>query len=357
MSVSYRTSPGITDSIDPEIDGLVAELRLARHRVIHRTVLVLGVVVAIGLGGLVLAVVLGGSSRITLAEIPSAAIGQGSSLANFVVFETRMPRAVTAVLAGALFGLSGVIYQRLVDNPLATPDILGISAGASCGAVIVLVGGGSGLAVQGAALIGAVLAAGLIFVLGWQSSGGTYRLVLMGIGIAACFSALTGYLLILADAIAIERAVRWMIGSLNGASWRDTAILGISLAVGLVAASWLGRQMGPLRLGAILATGVGVGVGPVRLAALLLGAALAAAATSITGPIGFLALVCGPIAARLLPASGLFPPALFGAVLLVWADVAAQNAAVLSPVPTGLLTAVFGAPVLIYLLIRPRTDA
>jgi iron complex transport system permease protein len=300
-------------------------------------------------------VVVGGSADIPLSDIPLAAIGRGEGLAHYVVFETRMPRALTAVLAGALFGLAGQIYQRLVGNVLATPDILGISAGAAAAATAVLTLGIVGVGVQLAAVGGSLVVGIAVFALSWRGGVAPYRLVLVGIGLGACASAVTTYLVTRADEMSVERALRWMIGSLSGADWQGVGILAATFALGGVAAIALAPALRTFALGDDLAAGLGTRVSRVRFGALLLGAALAAIATSITGPIGFVALVSGPLASRLTGrADAPLVAATVGAAVVSAADLISQTAPLIAPVPTGSITAIVGAPVLIYLLIRTR---
>ncbi|WP_432511462.1 FecCD family ABC transporter permease [Kineococcus sp. SYSU DK001] len=345
----------------PGLAEVVRDLHLGRRRERRRGLTVTAATLAVLLLGLSGEVLLGGSADLDLADVPTALVGRADGLAHFVVHETRLPRALTAALAGALLGLSGVVYQRLTSNVLATPDVIGISAGASAGAVAALVGvgagtGAAGVAVQAGAVLGAALAAVVVFGLSWGRRSATYRLVLMGIGVGACATALTSYLLTLADATTSQRALRWMIGSLAGASWTDVRTAAAVLAAGVLAVLALDPVLRTLRLGDPLATALGTRVLVVRVCALLLGAVLAATATSVTGPVTFVALVAGPVAARLLPQPGPLLPGLVGACVLVLADVAAQSAPLVSPVPTGVVTGLVGAPVLVFLLISRRTD-
>lgn len=336
---------------------VVEAIRGQRRRRLLHAVLTGAAVVAVLLAGLAAEVFVGGTADIELSEIPAALIGQGAGLANYVVFETRFPRALSALLVGALFGLAGVVYQRLISNVLATPDIIGVSAGASTGAVAVLAGAATtGLAVQAGAVVGAAFAAALIFGLSWRKGSSTYRLVLVGIGVGACFSAVTSYLLVFADAATSTRAMRWMIGSLSGVEWDEVGVLLVVLLVGAVAVVAINPALETIRFGDPLAATLGTRVQVVRIAALLLGATLAAIATSVAGPVAFVALVSGPIAARLFPGSGPLPAGLVGATVLVLADVAAQTAPFISPVPTGVLTGLVGAPILVFLLINRKAD-
>lgn len=334
---------------------VVTRLRLLERRDRRRAAIVVGALFAVAVGLVSVEVLVGGSADIPLADVLPAALGSGDGLAHYVVHETRMPRAVTAVLAGALFGLAGQISQRLIGNVLATPDVLGISAGAAAAATAVLTLGLVGIGVQVAAVVGAVVVGVAVFTLSWRGGVAPYRLVLVGIGMGACASAITTYLVTRADEMSVERALRWMIGSLSGSDWPGVAVLMLALLVGGTAVVLLAPALRTLALGDDLAAGLGTRVARLRFGALLLSAALAAIATSITGPIGFVALVSGPLASRLTrrPDAPVVAAAV-GATVVVAADVIAQTAPFIAPVPTGSITAVVGAPALVYLLVRTR---
>jgi len=298
------------------------------------------------------------SDRIAIGDVIPAVFGARDGLVDTIVFRNRAPRLAVGALAGALFGMSGAMYQRLVDNPLATPDVIGISAGAGAGAVLTIyLGARFDGALQVGGLLGAAAAATLVFVLSWRGGGvSSYRLILVGIGVGALFAAATGYLLARTDELGTETANRWLTGSLNGAGWGDARLLAVTLvatSIGLVA---LRRSLTGLALGPTVAAGLGVRVQRSRLAILGVGAVAAALATSVTGPIGFIALVSGPLAARACrvpEAPGV--AGLFGAVCVLAADLLAQRAPVVAVVPIGAVTAVVGAPVLVVLLVGQRS--
>ncbi|WP_347730289.1 iron ABC transporter permease [Streptomyces sp. CAU 1734] len=347
----------------------VRAVTLARMRSSHRgrnrrtTAVSTGLVAGL-LALFAASVLLGGLGRVDPADVVPAAFGLRDGLADYVIFETRIPRALAALLAGALFGISGAIYQRLIRNPLATPDIVGISAGAGAGATTVFLFAPAPVLVAGfgaptAAILGSFVLLGLIHVL--SSRGGqvdTYRLVLVGIGMSAICTAYTNYLFTVADKHSIAIAMRWLIGSVNGVDWTGVTTLATGFAVCGLCALLLNRSLGSMSLGDELATGLGTHVGRARTAALLLGAAAAALATSVVGPIGFVSLVSGPIAVRLVGSDrALGLSALVGAVLVLGADVLAQNAPLISPVPTGVLTALLGAPYFVWLILRRRQEA
>ncbi|MEU1282558.1 iron ABC transporter permease [Streptomyces sp. NPDC005805] len=341
-------------------EAVVARLRAGRRSHNRRTAVVATVCTVLLLGLTAAALLLGGVGKVDPADVLPAAFGLRDGLADYMIFQIRMPRAMAALLSGALFGLAGALYQRLIRNPLATPDIVGISAGAGAGATTVLLfaPGVFALGAPVAAVAGSFVLLAAVHALSWHRGVDTYRLVLVGIGLSAVCTAYTNYLFTVADENSIAIAMRWLIGSTAGADWDGVTTLATGLAVCLTGAALLHRPLTGLSLGDQLATGLGTRVTPARVTALLVGAAAAALATSVVGPIGFVSLVSGPIAARLVGgdrAIALAP--LIGAVIVVGADVLAQNAPLISPVPTGVLTALLGAPYFVWLILRRRQGA
>ncbi|WP_067480313.1 FecCD family ABC transporter permease [Actinomadura hibisca] len=334
-----------------------ALLRRRRHAAARRTAALVTLLAALLVGLLAVALTVD-LKRVPLSEVAPAALGLRDGLADYVIFKIRMPRALTAVLAGALFGLSGVLYQRLIRNPLATPDIIGVSAGAGAGALTMLVllpALPHGMTL--AALAGAFAAVGVIHTLSRRrGTVDTYRVVLVGIGLSALFTSYHTYLFTLADDQDQATAMRWFVGSAAGADWTSVTILAWSLGACALGAVLLERPLSGLTLGDEMATGLGARVPLARTATLLLGAAAAALATSVVGPIAFVALISGPIAARLAGADRAgWLAAPVGAVLVLASDVIAQHAPVISPVPTGACTALIGAPYFVWLILRRTT--
>ncbi|MEU3601442.1 iron ABC transporter permease [Streptomyces sp. NPDC006798] len=347
--LTKRPEPALT------ADRTAALLRAGRRRR-NRRAAVVATVLAVLLGALLTAsVLLGGIGRVDPADVLPAAFGLRTGLADYMIFQLRVPRALAALLAGALFGLAGAIYQRLIRNPLATPDIVGISAGAAAGATTVLLyaPGAFALGAPVAAVTGSVVLLAAVYLLSYRGGVDTYRLVLVGIGLSGVCTAYTNYLFTLADEQSMAIAARWMIGSVAAADWEGVSTLAVGLAVCAGAAVLLHRPLGGLTLGDQLATGLGAKVARTRVGVLLVGAAAAALATSVVGPIGFVSLISGPIAQRLVGeerAIALAPP--IGAVVVLAADVLARHAPVISPVPTGVLTALLGAPYFVWLILR-----
>uniref|UniRef100_UPI003F49B3BE FecCD family ABC transporter permease n=1 Tax=Streptomyces chartreusis TaxID=1969 RepID=UPI003F49B3BE len=342
------------------LESTVARLRTARRAHNIRTVVATAVLVVLLLGLTAASVLLGGVGNVEPGDVLPAALGLRDGLADYLIFQLRMPRALAALLAGALFGLAGALYQRLIRNPLATPDVVGISAGASAGAATVLVFAPAAFAFGPslAALAGAFALLAVVHVLSWQRGVDSYRLILVGIGLSAACTAYTNYLFTVASEDSVTMVMRWMIGSTNGADWPGVRTLAIGLALCLAGAAALHRSMNGMALGHQLAVGLGTRVARARVAALLVGATAAALATSVVGPIAFVSLISGPIAVRLVGgdrATALAP--LVGSVLVIGSDVLAQNAPLISPVPTGVLTALIGAPYFVWLILRRRPGA
>ncbi|SCY07962.1 FecCD family ABC transporter permease [Paracoccus tibetensis] len=274
--------------------------------------------------------------------------------AGFTVGQLRLPRAVVAVLAGASFGLGGAAFQVMLRNPLASPDIIGVSAGASAAAVFAIVF----LGMDGAAVSVLAIAAGmgvalLIYLLSFRNGVTGARLILVGIGISAMIHSFIAYALARAPAWSLQEAMRWLSGSLNAARIEQAGPLLAALVLcgGLILSRR--RDLEMLRMGDNMAAALGVRVAAVRLSVMLGAVGMIAVASSITGPIAFVAFLAGPIALRITGPHGsvLVPAALVGAVLVLGADYAGQF---LLPAryPVGVVTGALGAPFLLWLIIR-----
>ncbi|MFI6175915.1 MULTISPECIES: FecCD family ABC transporter permease [unclassified Nonomuraea] len=327
--------------------------------------------VAVSVTGLVLLVVLMalnmriGDLPMSLTEVLQGTFDVNSA-AHFVIMELRLPRALTGALVGAALALSGAIIQSIARNPLASPEILGVTTGASVTVVAGVVASGSvyggtsgllaSLGVPALALLGGLLGAAVVYGLAWRRGLDGYRLVLVGIGVAAVFTNVKFWLLTVGDVNDTGRAMVWISGSLNGRGWEHVVPVALALAV-LIPATLLGtRSLDALRFGDDVVTALGVRVNAARALLILAAVLLAAVATASAGPIAFVALASPQIALRL--ARSARPPllcsAVTGAVLTAGADLIART--VFSPIelPVGIVTAVLGAPYLIHLIWRAR---
>ncbi|MGH3693988.1 MAG: FecCD family ABC transporter permease [Pseudonocardiaceae bacterium] len=328
-----------------------------RPRMIAVTVLGLALLV------LVAAVNIGrGDFPISIGEVLGVLLGGGDSAQQFIVLELRLPRTLTGVLVGAALGLSGAILQAIARNPLASPDFLGFTTGASAAAVTVIVLGGNAgavgatLAMVGvpiAALVGGLGTAALVYALAWRRGIEGYRLVLVGIGIDAIARASISWLLVIAQIYAAAQATVWLVGSLNGRGWEHVVPVALALGVLVPVALLLTFGLGALQFGDDTARGLGLRVNWTRSALIVVAVVLAAVAASSAGPIVFVALVVPQICQRLIGAARppLLTSAVYGGLLTVTADLIARTV-LGSELPVGIVTAVLGAPYLLYLLAR-----
>lgn len=345
--VSTVGSPSLLAVRSATIERLAA-LRGAHRR---RALLVGGVLGALLLAVTSLALVLG-AVPLSVAEVVAALLGRDDAPV-FIVTGLRGPRAALAILVGAAFGIAGALLQAVVRNPLASPDIVGVTGGASAAAVLAIAAGASGAVISGSALLGALTAAAAVFLLSGHGVAGA-RFVVIGIAVAFLATGVLGYALTRASLTAAQSAFFWLVGSVGSPSPEDLLFV-LAVLAGASVALVLGRR----RLGAQALdddTARSLGAHPVmtRVGAITLSSVLAAVAVAVAGPIAFVAFVSGPVARRLRgggPALG--TAALVGALLVLSSDLVAQHLipGQLQP-PVGLVTGAIGAPFLIYLLVR-----
>lgn len=271
---------------------------------------------------------------------------------DFIIAQLRLPRVALATAVGLAFGAAGCVFQTLLRNQLASPDIIGVSTSAAVAGVIgVTVLGLSQWETSLLALVLSLLTAAGMFALAYRSGFSATRLILTGLGVAAFGQAIITWTLSVASAHDLPAATRWMSGSLNDASPATVSPVALAVALLLPVALILTHRLDVLRFGDDLARSLGVPVTSARVALLLAAVGLIAVGTAAGGPIAFVAFLSGPIATQLVGAST--PPvvqsALVGAVLVAGADVISQH---LLPVayPVGVLTGAVGAPYLLYLL-------
>jgi iron complex transport system permease protein len=281
---------------------------------------------------------------------------------DLIVWQLRVPRALLAALVGAGLGLVGTAVQALVRNPLADPYLLGISNGASLGAVAAIVlglgaGGTLGLGLSGAAFAGALATFALVWAVARRGGGfAPLRLVLAGVAIGQFLSGFTSYLVLRAgDEQQTHSVLFWLMGSLSGADWELLAVPAVAVPL---AGLWLqarARGLNALLMGDETAAGVGIDVTRLRRELFAVTSVLTGVLVAVSGAIGFVALMvphaCRPVVGgdhrRLLPVS-----ALFGALLLVVVDIVCRTAMDTQELPVGVVTALLGAPALLYLLDR-----
>ena len=333
----------------PTADGIArGRRRRARQR---RTV---AAVIAVAVLVLFATSLMVGKTFYGPSEVVRVILGETVPGASFTVGVLRLPRAVMAVLAGAAFGLGGVTFQTMLRNPLAAPDVIGISSGASAAAVVgIVVLELPAQQVSLMAITAALATAIVIYLLAYRSGVVGTRLILIGIGVAAMLDSVVAYVVVRAAEWDLQVAMRWLTGSLNNASWSQ--VLPLAVAVVLAGPVLLGqaRNLDLLQHGDDSAAALGVRVERTRVVSIVFAVALVAFATAASGPIAFVAFLAGPIAARLVGPGGslMVPAALTGALLVLAADLAGQFAFD-SRYPVGVITGVLGAPYLVYLLVR-----
>lgn len=315
--------------------------------------LVLGLLAGTALA-LFAAALLVGTTYLPPADVVRALFGEDVPGASFTVLGLRLPRAVTGLAVGVAFGVAGTVFQTMLRNPLAAPDVIGISSGASAAAVfgiVVLSAGDDAVALL--ALLGGFATAVLIYLLAMRQGFAGTRLILVGIGLAAMLDSAVAYVLSRAPQWDLQAAMQWLAGSLNGASWSRTTPVVVALAVGLPLIAAQSRSLQLLRLGDDGAAGVGVSVDRTRVVLMVTAVTLLSVATAAAGPIAFVAFMAGPIAARLIGSghSPVLAAGLVGAVLVLAADLVGQIATG-TRYPVGVVTGVLGAPFLLYLLVR-----
>lgn len=335
---------------ESHLAGPVMSGRRKRARRRASVTVVLAIVVA---AVFVVSLMIGGTFY-PIDEVLAVIFGQTVPGASFTVGELRLPRNLLAILSGFAFGAAGVTFQTMLRNPLASPDIIGISLGGSAAAVFAIVVLSLDETMTSLfAVVGAVISAGAIYLLANRSGFAGTRLILIGIGVAAMLDSTITYVLSRAAAWDMQVAMRWLTGSLNGATWAEVVPLAVVAACLTPLLLAQGRGLRMLQLGDDQASALGVRVPRTRILLILAAVVLLAVATAATGPIAFVAFMAGPIAARLVGPGGslLLPSGLVGALLVLVADLAGQFAFG-ARYPVGVITGILGAPFLLYLLVR-----
>lgn len=331
----------------------LAPVRRARRAPRRRHRLVIA-----GLAGLVLVALavnlLLGDYTYTVPDFFRILFGADIPVASFLLMDSKLPRALLALLVGVALGSAGAVFQSTLRNPLASPDVVGVTAGASAAAVVaVLVLGWTGVGVSFAGVLGAVGTAVLVRLVGGRAGG--FQLVLVGVGVAAASLSIVQYVLARTSVFQAQVALRWLAGSVGDADW--SSVWGLAVPM-LVLLPILAVGVGSLRateLGDETAAGLGEpGSRPDQL--LLVSVLLVAFATAAAGPVAFVAFMAGP-AARALNGgrSTILGAALVGAVLVLSADFVGHYLIGDINIPVGIITGACGAPFLLWLLARGAT--
>ncbi|MEU6949861.1 iron ABC transporter permease [Streptomyces sp. NPDC046316] len=329
-------------------------LRIRSRAVFLATTAVLVAVLA----GVTIAAVLLGDSKLLLGDVMNWAQGRAGQTTTFIL-DSRVPRVLAALLAGAALALAGTLVQAVTRNPLAEPATLGVSGGAALGAVLLVttVPLASSWSVAGAAFVGAAISSVVVFGLAARGGFQQNRLVLVGFGVATGTAALINLLIVLTDPFNATKALTWLSGSTYGRTLADAVPLVAVLAVGGVAAVLRRTELDLLSLDEDTPRLLGLGVARRRLGFLVLSVLLTATAVAAAGTIGFVGLIA-PHAARALVGrqhTRVVPVAvLLGAVLVCTADLLGRTVIAPAQLGAGMMTAVIGTPYFLYLLVRSR---
>ncbi|MFS0878960.1 iron ABC transporter permease [Bacillus sp. 7586-K] len=301
-----------------------------------------------------------GSSFIHPFQVMKELVGFSSGEYDFILHTLRLPRVLLAFMVGAALGVAGLILQAVIRNPLASPDIIGITSGASVGAILFIVylmGSVSISFLPFAAIAGATIVSAIIYLLSWKKGVTPIRLVLIGIGVSAAMKAIVMMMIVVSETTIATKSYLWLTGSLYGANWQDVSAMLPWLVIFIPSAFFLGRLVNVKELGDDVATGLGVKVQQQRLILLFISVALAGAAAAFAGGIEFVGLIAPHIGRMLVGRSfaSLVPiSALLGGMIVIIADMVARTAFLPLDIPAGVFTAGIGAPFFIYLLYRNR---
>jgi iron complex transport system permease protein len=295
-----------------------------------------------------------GRLGIPLAGLPRAVTGGADGADAFVVERLRGPRLVVGIGAGAALGLSGALFQSVTRNPLGSPDVIGLASGAGAGAAVVALMLPGAVPVPAGALAGAALAMLLVYVSTGSGFRHPGRLVVAGIGVAAMATAFTQYVVYAVERDRATALTAYVNGSLAARSWSDATTIGLVLLVAAPLALLLARRIEIGEMGDEIADALGAEPQRTRVAAVVLSIVLSAGAVSVAGPIVFISLTAPQIARRLTRGTGahLTLATLTGALLLVLADLAAQQLPLDDRLPVGIYTMAIGGVYLGWLLTR-----
>ncbi|KOY17334.1 FecCD family ABC transporter permease [Paenibacillus xylanivorans] len=326
----------------------------------RRAITVILILLFLNAGALVLNVMLGDRS-IAPGEVLRSLMGRGEQEYYFTIHQLRLPRVLTGFLVGCGLALAGTILQVITRNPLASPGVIGLNSGAAAAvvAVMVLVPTFPMRHMPWIAFIGAFLAATVIYGLSWRKgeASSTVRMLLVGVGISAMAGALITYLLTVGKIFRVSQASVWMAGSLYGRTWEHFWPLLPWVLILFLLLIWMSRRLDMFLLDVQSAAGLGLRVETMRVLFLLMSVGLAGSAVSMAGTIGFVGLMAPHMAKHLAGSRSLVRlpiAALLGGLIVMLADLAGRTWFAPYEIPAGLITAMIGAPYMMYLLLRRR---
>ena len=324
---------------------------------VHRRAVAVAALLTVLLAAAVVLYLCVGESFVSPVQVVGVLLGRPSP-DEFVVGTLRLPRLVVGLLAGTAFGVAGALVQTVARNPLASPDVIGVTHGAGAATVAAMSFGlVAHTTLPYVSVAGGLGAALLVYAFAWRRGLHASRFVLVGIGVSIALGSLTQLFLTKGDFLVAQQAKVWLTGSLNSRGYDQAAPLGVVLLVAAPAVLWAAWAQRGASFDDDTAVALGIRLDRMRLGLTLIGVVLASAATGATGPVDFVALLAPQIARRLTrtPQIPLLSSALTGALVVVVADLLARR--LFSPVelPAGVLTAAVGAPYLMWLITRTRS--
>lgn len=332
-----------------EVNFIRIGMRKRRQRWVFVTSLL--VVLMVVLSGAMLYL---GNTIYPLNVVIRTLLGEDIQGANFAIHTIRLPRMIAGVFAGFAFGVAGYVFQTMLRNPLANPNILGITSGSSVAAVFcITVLHANNTVISIAAVVAGLVTVMIMYFLARGSNFSIGRLIIIGIGLQAMLDAVISYLILKSAQQDIPNTLRWLSGSLNGSKMSELPPLILIVLVMTPILMIYGKQLNLLELGEQMASSLGVATDKVRIILIVGSVFMIAIATATTGPIAFVSFLAGPIANRLvgMRTSNIIPAGLVGVNLVLFADLIGQFAFEYR-FPVGVITGLLGAPYLIYLLIR-----
>ncbi|GAA0332562.1 FecCD family ABC transporter permease [Streptomyces blastmyceticus] len=324
---------------------------------VHRRATAVALALTLLLAAACLTYLCAAQSYVAPSEALKVVLGQPSP-DELTVGTFRLPRMTVGLLVGAAFGVAGALIQTVSRNPLASPDIIGITQGASALTVGALIFGVTSYAyLPYLSVAGGLLAAALVYVFAWRGGLHATRFVLIGIGFAVALRSVTNLFMTKGDYLVAQQAKVWMTGSLADRGWAEAVPVTWALLLLAPFVCWAARAQRTVSMDDDTATALGIRLGRVRLGLALLGVVLASIATGAAGPVDFVALLAPQLARRMTRTAQipLLCSALTGAVIVVVADLLGRKLFEPTQLPVGVLTAAVGAPYLIWLIIRGRT--
>ena len=295
-----------------------------------------------------------GNTNYSLSEVFGYLFSDETKGAAYTIKSLRLPKLIVGGLAGFSFGIAGFVFQSLLRNPLASPDIIGITAGSSAAAVFcILILGISGIAASIFSIIAGLLVTVMIFLLSGRGKSFGSRMILIGIGMQAVLNALISWMLLVGSEYDVATALRWLRGSLNSAQMSDVPAIAIMTVLGSALLLFCNRYLRMMQLGDEYATTLGVPLSAVRICCMVCALILSAGATAVTGPIASVAFLSGPIAGKITRngSNAMAVSGLIGTLLVYAAELIGKNLFE-AKYPVGVVTGLLGAPYLLMLLLN-----